>query len=438
MDNLQAFGSTTPFAEPLWYSRTDNPNYTESHRRLRQAIRHYVDNEIVPFISEWEEKGVVPPNVLKRHSDLGYTAVALDPHALGKYLPDKAVLPGDVAASDWDSFHDLIAMDELARCGSLGVIWALGCGNSIGCPLVIKFGTEEQKSQWLPPVVRGEARFSLGCTEPQAGSDVAGIVTTAEQKGNVFVVNGTKHWVTNGMTADYCTAVVRTGVVGRDGISVLVIPLNSKGVTRSEIHNSGVELSGCASLKFDNVEVPVGNIIGEVNRGFKLVMTCFNHERLWIATNCLRLARVCVEDAYQHALTRQTFGKPLIERQLIRLKFANVGMQVTSTYALIESLVQLWNRARLQGGDDTSTPVGGLCAMTKVNAARALELAVRESQQIMGALGYTRGGPGGRIERISRDMRVLVIGGGSDEILSEMCLMQESKDLQRIMASSLS
>lgn len=145
-----------------------------------------------------------------------------------------------------------------------------------------------------------------------------------------------------------------------------------------------------------------------------------------------------MEDAYQHATTRHTFGKPLIERQLVRLKFANIGMQVTSTYALIESLVQLWNRARLQGGDDATTPVGGLCALTKVNAARALELAVRESQQIMGALGYTRGGPGGRIERISRDMRVLVIGGGSDEILSEMCLMQESKDLQRIMASSRS
>lgn len=433
---MDSFGSTTPFAEPLWYSRTDNPNYTDSHRRLRQAIRQYVDTELVPFISEWEEKGAVPPNVLKRHSDLGYTAVSLDPSALGSHLPKETTLPGDVAPSEWDSFHDLIAMDEMARCGSLGTIWALGCGNSIGCPLVIKFGTEEQKSTWLPPVVRGEARFCLGCTEPQAGSDVAGIVTTAEQKGDVFVVNGTKQWVTNGMTANYCTAVVRTGGPGKDGVSVLVIPLDSKGVTRSEIRNSGVELSGCASLKFDNVEVPVGNIVGEVNRGFRLIMTSFNHERLWIATNCLRLARVCVEDAYQHAVTRHTFGKPLIERQVIRLKFANVGMQVTSTFALIESIVQLWNRARLQGGDDATTPTGGLCALTKVNAARALELAVRESQQIMGALGYTRGGAGGRIERISRDMRVLVIGGGSDEILSEMCLMQESKDLQKIMASS--
>lgn len=105
--------------------------------------------------------------VLKRHSDLGYTAVSLDPHALGKHLPEGTILPGDVAPGEWDSFHDLIAMDEVARCGSLGTIWALGCGNSIGCPLVIKFGTEEQKSAWLPPVVRGEARFCLGCTEPQ-------------------------------------------------------------------------------------------------------------------------------------------------------------------------------------------------------------------------------------------------------------------------------
>ncbi|KAL1873909.1 hypothetical protein Daus18300_003781 [Diaporthe australafricana] len=240
----------------------------------------------------------------------------------------------------------------------------------------------------------------------RTGSDVAGIVTSAEQKGDTFVVNGTKQWVTNGMTADYCTAVVRTGGPGKDGISVLVIPLNSKGVTRTEIRNSGVELSA------------------------------FNHERLWIANNCLRLARVCIEDAYQHATTRHTFGKPLIERQVIRLKFANVGMQVTSTYALIESLVQLANNSRQQGVDEASTPVGGLCALAKVNAARALELAVRESQQILGALGYTRGGggPGERIERISRDVRVLVIGGGSEEILSEMCLMQESKDLKKILA----
>lgn len=105
--------------------------------------------------------------VLKRHSDLGYTAVSLDPSALGKHLPKETILPGDVRPGEWDSFHDLIAMDEMARCGSLGTIWALGCGNSIGCPLLIKFGTEEQKSAWLPPVVQGDARFCLGCTEPQ-------------------------------------------------------------------------------------------------------------------------------------------------------------------------------------------------------------------------------------------------------------------------------
>ncbi|ORY67542.1 acyl-CoA dehydrogenase [Pseudomassariella vexata] len=424
------FGSTTPFAEPLWYSRPGNPHYTDSHRRLRDEIRRYVDTEIEPFCSEWEAMGSIPAAVLKRHSDLGYTAVLVDPSVVSKYL-GQIRLPGDVPAHEWDSFHDLIAIDEMARCGSLGILWGLGCGNAIGCPPVISFGTEEQKSRWLPAVLRGDARFCLGVTEPQAGSDVAGIAMTADLKGEVFVVNGTKQWVTNGMSADFCTAVVRTGGAGKSGISVLVIPLKLEGVIRTEIHNSGVALSGCASLNFKNVEVPVANLIGKLNEGFKLIMSSFNHERLWIAGNCLRLARVCLEDAYQHALTRQTFGKPLIERQTIRLKFANIGMQIMSTYALLESLVQVRDSAA-KGDKEVGLIMGGLCAMTKVSAARAAELAVRECQQIMGALGYTRSGPGARVERISRDVRVLVIGGGSEEILSEMCLTQEKRDLEKL------
>ncbi|KAB8075705.1 acyl-CoA dehydrogenase/oxidase [Aspergillus leporis] len=427
------FGSSTPFAEPLWYSRTGNPHYTDSHRRLRDEIRRYVDTEIEPFCSEWEANRSVPKAVLKRHSDLGYTAILLNPAAIGKYLGD-IKLPGRVSSNEWDSFHDLIAIDEMARCGSLGVLWALGCGNAIGCPPVINFGTEKQKSRWLPPVIRGEIRLCLGITEPQAGSDVASISTTAQRQDNVFIVNGTKQWVTNGLFAHYCTAVVRTGGAGKAGISLLVIPLDSKGVSRTEIHSSGVASSGCATLKFDNVEVPAENLIGNLNEGFKLIMSSLNHERLWIAGNCLRLARICLEDSYKHALTRQTFGKPLIDRQAIRLKFANVGMQIMSAYALLESLVQVRESAfkRATNIDELGSNIGGLCALAKVSAGRATELAVRESQQILGALGYTRAGPGARVERISRDLRVLIIGGGSEEILSEMSVMQERKDLEEL------
>ncbi|EAW13523.1 acyl-CoA dehydrogenase family protein [Aspergillus clavatus NRRL 1] len=430
------FGSSTPFAEPLWYSRPGNPHYTDSHRRLRDEIRRYVDTEIEPFCAEWEANRSVPKAVRKRHADLGYTAILLNPAAIGNYL-GAIQLPGRVSSKEWDSFHDLIAIDEMARCGSLGVLWALGCGNAIGCPPVINFGTEEQKSRWLPPVIRGEIRFCLGITEPQAGSDVASISTTAQKQDNVFIVNGTKQWVTNGLFAHYCTAVVRTGGAGKAGISLLVIPLDSKGVSRTEIHSSGVASSGCAALKFDNVEVPAENLLGNLNEGFQLIMSSLNHERLWIAGNCLRLARICLEDSYKHALTRQTFGKPLIDRQAIRLKFANVGMQIVSAYALLESLVQVRESGfkRATDIDELGSNIGGLCALAKVSAGRATELAVRESQQILGALGYTRAGPGARVERISRDLRVLIIGGGSEEILSEMSVMQERKDLEKLRLS---
>jgi alkylation response protein AidB-like acyl-CoA dehydrogenase len=154
---------------------------------------------------------------------------------------------------------------------------------------------------------------------------------------------------------------------------------------------------------------------------------------LWIAGNSLRLARVCVEDAYQYATARRTFGQLLIDRQAIRSKFVNVGMQIMGAHALLESLAQirdeLAEKGRLSAGTEQFARIGGLCALTKVMSARAVELAVRECQQIMGALAYTRSGQGARVERISRDMRVLVIGGGSEEVMTDLSLLQEAKDV---------
>ncbi|OWY53666.1 Aft10-1 [Alternaria alternata] len=344
-------------------------------------------------------------------------------------------LPGDVSPREWDEFHGLVVADEVARCGSLGVLWALGCGTAIACPILVNYGTEEQKAKFLPPVIHGEFRFCLGITEPEVGSDIANLLTHAEQEGDYFVVSGTKKWVTNGTFAHYCIAAVRTGHAGRTGISLLNIPLDTVGVSREKIKSSGVASGGVASITFDNVHVPVENLVGEKNKGFYMLMSSFDHHRSWIAANCLRLARVCLEDAYQYALTRQTFGRPLIDHQAIRLKVANVGLQITSSYALLESLIEMRQNLSTKIGQAHSG-IGGLYAITKVAAARAFELAVRESQQIMGAAAYTRTGPGLRIERLSRDMRVLVIGGGSEEILTEMSVVQEQKDLNKCEALS--
>lgn len=160
-----------------------------------------------------------------------------------EYL-DGIPLPGDVLPTEWDEFYDLILMDEIARCGYLGVVFGLACGNIIGLPPVIRFGTPEQKRRFLPDVFSGKTRFCLAVTEPDAGSDVAGITTTAVRRGDKYIVNGSKKWITNAVWADYCTAAVRTGGEGQGGISALVIRLDSPGVTRKRIFNSGVSSSG--------------------------------------------------------------------------------------------------------------------------------------------------------------------------------------------------
>lgn len=161
---------------------------------------------------------------------------------------DGLQLPGGIDPAEWDEFYDLVFMDEVARCGYLGVMFGLACGNIIGLPPVIRFGTPEQRRKYVPDILKGDKRFCLAVTEPEAGSDVAGITTTAVRKGDKYIVNGNKKWITNAIWADYCTAAVRTGGNGQKGISALIIPLNSRGITRKRLFNSGVSASGMQYL----------------------------------------------------------------------------------------------------------------------------------------------------------------------------------------------
>ncbi|OAP55003.1 hypothetical protein AYL99_10703 [Fonsecaea erecta] len=433
--------SLAPYADPPWLSRDVSPYYTASHRRLQAEAREYVSTHITPFCEDWERQGSVPQDVILNHARLGYMAVSIYPLAVAQIKALGQRLPGDVDPEEWDGFHDLIVIDEVARCGYLGVIWALSCGNSIGAPPLINFGSEEQKAKFLPDVITGKSRFCLGVTEPDAGSDVAGITTTAERRGDVFLVNGAKKWITNAIFADYCTAAVRTGGPGRGGVSALIIPLKSPGVKCSKIENSGVNASGSTYIEFDDVQVPVSNLLGAENRGFDIIMSNFNHERLWLACTSLRMARVCIEDAYAHALRRETFGKPLIANQVISAKFADFARDVEPVYAYLESIVYLTEherkrKARSRLGDPAASRgdlnIGGMIATLKTSAGRVLERVNRDAQQIMGGAGYSRTGKGARIEQISRDVRVMVVGGGSDEILSDLAVKLETKELQRL------
>ncbi len=268
----------------------------------------------------------------------------------------------------------------------------------------------------------------------------------------MYIVNGAKKWITNAIFADFCTAAVRTGGTGRTGIAALVIPLKAPGVTCTKMENSGVNASGSTFIEFDDVEVPISNLLGEENRGFDIIMSNFNHERLWLACTSLRMARVCVEDAYSHALRRETFGKPLIANQVILAKFADFARNIEPVHAYMESIVYLTEHERKrkglrrQGGSLLTGPgevaqevdvnVGSMIATLKTSAGRVLERVNRDAQQIMGGAGYSRTGKGARIEQISRDVRVMVVGGGSDEILSELAVKLETKELQRLSGSS--
>lgn len=263
------------------------------------------------------------------------------------------------------------------------------------------------------------------------GSDVASLKTTATRKGDVYVVNGAKKWITNGLWADYCTAAVRTGGPGQAGISALVIDMRAKGVHVEKIENSGVNCSGqCLLLEaplapvadyssgstyieFDDVEVPISNLLGKENEGFKIFMSNFNHERLWLACTSIRLARICAQDAYEHAITRETFGKKLIENQVIRQKFSSFGRIIEPAHSYMEQLVYLIEQTRKSPGAGQDPRIGGLSANLKVMAARCLEHVNREAQQVFGGLGYSKYGRGGRVEQISRDVRIMVVGGGA-------------------------
>lgn len=328
--------------------------------------------------------------------------------------------------SEWDTWCGIIVSDEMNRMGWCGVTWGLNGGNGIGAPPIARFGTREQRRRWLPGVARGEIRFCLGITEPDGGSDVANIRTTAERKGDVYVVNGAKKWITNGIWADYCTTAVRTGGRGKDGISLLVVPLNAAGVTRRRMENQGVNASGSTLIIYEDVEVPVENVIGKENGGFALIMSNFNPERLGMATAALRLSRVCVQDAYEYACERETFGKKLIEHEAIRSKFATFGLLIEPAHAFLEQLCYIIETSRVTGKE---VNVGGMTALLKVMSTRCLEQVCREAQQIMGGAGYAKSGRGARIEQISRDVRVHVVGGGSEEIMTSLAVRQEARDV---------
>ncbi|PVF94519.1 acyl-CoA dehydrogenase [Serendipita vermifera] len=402
-----------PFAEPAWQT-LKSPYYNESHRELQKEARKFFEEEIFPYAEAWEEAGETPVEVLHKLAAKGWILPFVKP----EYRPK-----GLGGNPEWDIFHAMILQEEAHRCPHVGVIWGLTSGIGIGLSPVMHFGSEAQKRRYVPPGYEAKERWCLGITEPEAGSDVAGIRTTATltQDKKHYIVSGVKKWITGGLWADYITAAVRTGPLsaGAAGISFLIIPLNSPGVKRRRIRVSGLHASGSTFFEFNDVKVPVENLLGREGDGFHMVMANFNPERFNLAIMCVRMARTCVEEAWKHALTRKTFGKTLMSHQVIRAKFASMVRAVESCHAWLEELA--WH-IKVTPNAFEKPEVGARIALVKVQAARVLELCVREAQQVFGGLGATKDGKGRVVEQISRDVRIFVVGGGSEEILDDLSI----------------
>jgi acyl-CoA dehydrogenase len=375
--------------------------YNESHDAWRQELRKFVSKEIVPFVEEWEEAGEFSKGLYKKAGDFGL---------LGMGYPEKY----GGTSEGIDIFHGIVTSEELAQgCG--GVAASLLSLN-ISLPLIMALGTEEQKQKYIPSVIAGDKIACLGVTEPSGGSDVAGIKTKAVRDGDHFVINGSKMFITSGMRADYYVIACRTGGPGTSGISAIIVEKGTPGFTQTPLKKMGWLSSDTAALYFDDVRVPVENLIGGENSGWMGIMSNFSQERLGLAAGMNAYSQICIDEAVAWAKDRKTFGKSLIENQVIKHKLAEMSRMVNATKAYMELLT--W---KVMNGEQ---PIADL-ALLKVQASKTMEYCAREAMQVLGGAGYLKANSGpGKVERIYREVRVNAIGGGSEEIMLDLASRQ--------------
>ncbi|KAK8153989.1 acyl-CoA dehydrogenase/oxidase [Phyllosticta citrichinensis] len=387
-----------PWAEPAFHSLS-SPYYKPSHYRLQAALRAYINKNILPYALDWEAAGSAPRDAALAwaRSGIAYSDV---PSA---YRPGWVGNPAGIPWEELDAFHYLIMVDEGSRIEG-GVGTSLEGASVIAAPPIIHWGSEEQKRKSLPGLFDWSTSFALGVTEPRGGSDVAALTTTAEKTKTEdgkewYVVNGVKKWITGIPWATHMVTAVRTGPPG------------------------GQKAGGASWVELEDVWVPAENLIGRENEGLKMILTNFNRERFTMAVGMNRKARTCLAHAFTYACRRETFGKPLIENQIIRHKIATMAREIEAHWAWLEQIAY-----HVQGSEKNwqDPNIAGRIALIKVQGGRLVEMANREAQQIFGGASYQRGGVGATVEQISRDLRMLVVGGGSEEILEDLGVRQET------------
>ena len=377
--------------------------YSPEHLALRETVRRFVAKEIAPFVNEWDEAGGFPRELYARAAEVGL---------LGIGFPEEY---GGVPGVDY--FHRLVASIELAQCGAGGVVASL-MSHSIGSPPVAALGSPEIKARVLPEVLAGRKIAALAITEPSGGSDVAALRTSAVRDGDHYVVNGEKTFITSGIRADYLTVAVRTDPQSRGsrGLSILLVEGDTPGLTRTPLAKMGWWASDTAHLRFDNCRVPAANLVGPEGAGFLAVMLNFNSERFTLAAGAIGFAWACYQEALAWARERHTFGKRLADHQVVRHRLVDMLASIETARAMLEETA--WRLDHSPPGD--AELVASLCMLKNV-ATRCMQFCADAAVQTLGGMGYMRGT---KSERIYREVKVNMIGGGAEEIMKDLAARQ--------------
>jgi acyl-CoA dehydrogenase len=369
---------------------------------LTDTVRRFATEQVRPHVDAWDAAGEFPRALYRQAAELGLLGLGYPEHLGGTPVP-------------WRARNAL--SQTLARYGTSGGVMASLFSLNIGLPPVLAHGSPELQAEVIPPALRGERIAALGITEPGGGSDVASLRCTARLDGGNYVIDGEKVFITSGMRADWITLAVRTDLnsKGASGVSMIVVPGSSAGLTRSPLQKMGWHCSDTAHLRFDGVRVPSRYLLAHEGAGFRIIMGNFNGERLAMSAMALGFAQACFDEALDWARQRQTFGAPLIERQVIRHKLMDMQMRIGSTQAWVEALT-----ARLDAGDQSPDWVANVCLL-KNHATQTMQFCADAAVQILGGMGYMRGTVS---ERIYREVKVMMIGGGAEEIMKELAARQ--------------
>ncbi len=380
--------------------------WTAEHQALRESVHTFVDREINPYADQWEEEGIFPAHqVFKAAGKQGLLGIT-KPEAYG--------------GSGLDFSFTVVMAEALARSKSSGVALAIGVQTDMCTPALSVYGSEELKRDFLAPSVAGDLVGCIGVSEAGGGSDVAALKTYARRVGDDYVINGHKMWITNGVQADWMCALVNTseGQPHRNK-SLIIIPMDTKGVqVEKKLDKMGMRASDTAVIHFDEVKVPQRFLIGErEGEGFKQQMSQFQDERLWGAANAVAIMEEALRMTVEYAQQRYTFGQPLIANQVIQHRLAELSTEVQALKALTYRAVELHMEL---GGMDMS--VVRLASMAKLKAGRLSRELLDVCVQFHGGMGYVTES---LINRLYRDVRVISIGGGADEVMLGLIAKQE-------------